>query len=70
MSNEIKFEDALKRLNEIVQSLESGETPLDDSIALFEEGIELSKKCSVILETAEQKVRFLKDSHAECLGDE
>lgn len=69
-NNEMKFEDALKRLNEIVRALENGDTPLDDSIALFEEGIELSKKCTVILETAEQKVRFLKDANAECLNDE
>ncbi|MBQ7089482.1 MAG: exodeoxyribonuclease VII small subunit [Clostridia bacterium] len=59
MSNEMKFEEAIRRLGEIVRALENGEVALDDSIALFEEGMKLSKKCTEILETAEQKVRFL-----------
>ena len=55
----MKFEEAIRRLGEIVRALENGEVALDDSIALFEEGMKLSKKCTEILETAEQKVRFL-----------
>ena len=39
--NEKSFEDALQRLEEIAQLLENEETPLEDSIKLFEEGIEL-----------------------------
>ncbi len=59
MDNKMKFEDAMQRLGEIVRTLETGETPLDDSIALFEEGMKLSKQCTELLENAEQKVRFL-----------
>ncbi|MBO5783515.1 MAG: exodeoxyribonuclease VII small subunit [Clostridia bacterium] len=65
MSTEGKltFEESLKRLEEIVHALESGDTPLEQSISLFEEGVKLSGHCNKLLETAEQKVTVLtKDS--------
>lgn len=65
MSNEGKltFEESLKRLEEIVHTLENGDTPLEQSINLFEEGVKLSGHCNKLLETAEQKVIVLtKDS--------
>lgn len=65
MSNEGKltFEESLKRLEEIVHTLENGDTPLEQSISLFEEGVKLSGHCNKLLETAEQKVIVLtKDS--------
>ena len=65
MEKELKFEEAMRRLSEIVQTLESGEAPLDDSIALFEEGMKLSKRCTEILEQAEQKVQFLQESQPD-----
>ena len=55
----LPFEQSLKRLEEIVRALESGETPLEESIALFEEGVKLSGYCNTLLETAEQKVTVL-----------
>ncbi|MBQ7035615.1 MAG: exodeoxyribonuclease VII small subunit [Clostridia bacterium] len=70
MNNEIKFEDAMKRLGEVVRVLENGEASLDESIALFEEGIKLSKRCTDLLEKAEQKVRFLQQEQAEISEDE
>lgn len=70
MNKELKFEEALNKLGEIVRVLESGEAPLDESIKLFEEGIELSKKCTDLLEKAEQKVRFLQQQNAEPANDE
>ena len=39
MPNDIKFEEAMNQLSEIVTRLESGEVSLDDSIALFEKGM-------------------------------
>lgn len=65
MNKELKFEEALNKLGEIVRILEGGEAPLDESIKLFEEGIELSKKCTDLLEKAEQKVRFLQEQNME-----
>ncbi len=54
-----KFEDAMARLEEIVQSLESGELSLEDSIKAFEEGMKLAKFCSKKLDEAEKKVSIL-----------
>ena len=63
--NNIKFEDAIEQLGEIVRKLESGEASLDESIELFEQGMKLSKQCSALLQTAEQKVRFLMQDEAD-----
>jgi exodeoxyribonuclease VII small subunit len=53
------FEAALQRLEEIVNMLESGEIPLDESIKIFEEGGLLVKFCLAQLEDAEKKVQKL-----------
>ncbi len=65
MDKELKFEEAIEQLSLIVKKLESGEVPLDESIALFERGIQISKQCTDLLEKAEQKVRFLQQDSAE-----
>jgi exodeoxyribonuclease VII small subunit len=54
------FESDLKRLEEISNSLENNEIGLDDAIALYEEGIKLSKNCIKKLKDAELKVTELK----------
>ena len=56
---EIKFEEALKRLEEIVEELERGDLSLDDSLAKYEEGIRLSVICTRKLEAAKKKVELL-----------
>ncbi len=56
---EKNFEAAMKRLEEIVQSLEGGEMPLRKSLEVFEEGMQLAGYCSNELETAEKKVSLL-----------
>ena len=53
------FEPSLTRLEEIVRTLEEGALPLEDSLALFEEGVGLSRKCLTILSNAERKVEML-----------
>jgi exodeoxyribonuclease VII small subunit len=53
------FETALKRLEEIVKKLESGELSLDTALELFEEGIRLSRFCNVTLDQAERRVEVL-----------
>ena len=55
----LTFEGAMARLEEIVSLLEKGDAPLEDSLALFEEGTGLMKKCSTLLDKAEQKVLLL-----------
>ncbi len=60
------FEDAVKRLDEIVKLLEKGDAPLDSSLTLFEEGTALVKMCSKMLDDAELKVvRLMKGSDGE-----
>jgi exodeoxyribonuclease VII small subunit len=53
------FEEALKRLEEIVGELERGEVPLEETLALFEEGVKLSKFCRSKLDEAEKRVDLL-----------
>jgi exodeoxyribonuclease VII small subunit len=54
-----KFEECLQRLEKIVQELEKGEVPLEKSLTLFEEGMQLSAACRKELEEAEGKVEIL-----------
>jgi exodeoxyribonuclease VII small subunit len=53
------FEKSVARLDELVARLEKGDVPLDDALALFEEGSALVKTCHTLLDTAEQKVMQL-----------
>jgi exodeoxyribonuclease VII small subunit len=53
------FESALKSLEDIVAQLESGDLTLDRALALFEEGVQISRFCSSKLEEAERKVEIL-----------
>lgn len=54
-----KFEDCLQRLEKIVHELEQGEVPLERSLQLFEEGMQLSASCRKEIEAAEGKVEIL-----------
>lgn len=56
---EMKFEDALKKLEKIVSELEGGELSLDESLKRYEEGVKLSRILSKELETAKKKVEVL-----------
>jgi exodeoxyribonuclease VII small subunit len=56
---EKRFEDAMERLEKIVQSLEGGELPLEEALKVFEEGMKLARFCSHKLEEAEKKVSLL-----------
>jgi exodeoxyribonuclease VII small subunit len=55
----VTFEDALTKLEEAVHRLEEGNLPLDDAVALFEEGTRLAKLCNEHLDAAELKVSQL-----------
>lgn len=59
---EMKFEEALKKLEDIVAKLETGDMSLEDSLSKYEEGIKLSKICSRQLEAAKSKVELLMKS--------
>jgi len=55
----MKFENALKKLEDIVAKLESGETTLDESLELYLAGVEALKICDNLLSEAEHKVEIL-----------
>ena len=56
------FEECYRRLEETVGKLERGGLPLEESIALYEEGMGLAKRCQEILDKAELRVTKLRDS--------
>ena len=55
-ANKKPLEESMARLEEIVSILERGESTLDESLALFEEGTKLAAACSKQLDQAEQKI--------------
>lgn len=56
---ELKFEEALKKLEKIVEDLEKGDLSLDEALKKYQEGIELSRTCSQRLENAKKKIDIL-----------
>jgi len=56
------FEELYRRLEETVEKLERGGLPLEQSIALYEEGMQLAKRCQEILDKAELRITKLRDS--------
>lgn len=57
--NDLTFEEAVKRLSEIVQKLERGDLPLEESLMLFEEGVNLSRASQQKLDSAQKRVEEL-----------
>lgn len=57
MKQKMTFEQAINRLAEIVQQMESGKAPLDDTLKLYEEGVKLAAFCDEKLKNAEQTVQ-------------
>ncbi|MGH0038063.1 MAG: exodeoxyribonuclease VII small subunit [Myxococcota bacterium] len=65
---EPSFENALERLEQIVEQLEQGDLELEASLAAFEEGVGLSRHCARQLEVAEQRVEVLVRESGEWLA--
>jgi exodeoxyribonuclease VII small subunit len=59
MSDQTNFEGALQRLGEIVEQLEGDGLELDESLALFEEGVRLLRRAESTLDGAEERIRLL-----------
>ncbi len=67
--SQLTFEQALGALEEIVQKLESGSVPLDQSIALYERGEALRKHCQARLDAAQQRIeRIVTDQSGKATG--
>jgi len=56
---DMKFEDAFKKLEKIVDDLEAGNTSLDDSLVKYEEGVRLARACQKSLEMGRKKIEML-----------
>jgi exodeoxyribonuclease VII small subunit len=65
---DLKFEDSLARLEQIVVQLESGNLPLEESLKSFEEGIALARRCAKYLEEAEKRIEILAKDEQGSLG--
>ena len=60
--DKLSFEQALEQLSSLVTQLESGELPLEESVAAFEKGVKLSRRCEALLDEAEQRLQVLNNS--------
>ena len=69
MEQDFNFEEAVAELEKIAQELENGKLNLDDAIKKFEDGMELSKKCTDYLEKAEKKINVLVDKNGELIEE-
>jgi exodeoxyribonuclease VII small subunit len=58
-TSKLDFETAMRELEELVERLEQGELPLEESLAAFERGVMLTRTCQTALKDAEQKVEIL-----------
>ena len=67
--NKQNFEESMKKLEEIVTELEKGELSLDESVSKFEEGINISKECNKMLESAEKKISILLENDGDIVEE-
>lgn len=68
--DEESFEELMAELEEITNKLENEKLPLDESVKLFEKGIEISKKCNTKLDNAEKKITILLNADSEKMTEE
>ena len=68
--DEESFEELMAELEEITNKLENEKIPLDESVKLFEKGIEISKKCNTKLDNAEKKITILLNADSEKMTEE
>lgn len=68
MKKKLNYEQSVSRLEEIVELLENGELPLEESMKLFEEGTKLSAECYSMLSKAEQKITQISDIENETIN--
>ena len=64
------FEEQMEKLEQIVEELEKGNLNLDDSVAKFEEGMQISKECNNLLDEAEKNITILVNKDGEVSEEE
>ncbi len=67
--SELTFEESLKRLEEIVDTLETGNAPLEESMRLYEEGMALSKSCMTRLNDAKLRLKKIQKNAGGALEE-
>ena len=70
MKNEKTFEQSLERLEEIIEKLEDQDTPLEQAMELFSQGVQLSNQCADKLEKAKQAVHILMEQDGQMVKEE
>ena len=65
MKKEVSFEESMKRLDTIVNVLEKGESSLEDSLKMFEEGLELVSSCNTQLKAFDSKLQEVLEKHTK-----
>ena len=65
----IDFEKSLTQLEQVVEKLEAGDQSLEDSLKLFEEGINLTRGCQQALKQAEERITLLTQQNEEWLAE-
>ena len=68
--DEENFEKLMNELEDITNKLENEKLPLEDSVKLFEKGIEISKKCNEKLENAEKRITILLNANSDDMSEE
>jgi exodeoxyribonuclease VII small subunit len=66
----LDFELSMKRLETIVEELEAGELSLEDSIARYEEGIQLSRRLTLVLDESEKRIERLVEKEGQAPATE
>ncbi len=61
----VRFEESLAELEQLVERMEQGNLPLEESLKLFERGVQLTRTCQKALKEAEQKVQILLEENGE-----
>jgi exodeoxyribonuclease VII small subunit len=64
----LAFEEALSRVDAAVTALESGQIPLDDALAIYEEGVRMARRCHELLDAAQLRVQRLSASGDPAAG--
>lgn len=67
MEEKMSFEQAIKRLEAVVRELETGDLPLDQALALFQEGVTLTRHCGAQLDAAEARIEKLLEQNGEAV---
>jgi len=64
-TNQLSFEEAMEKLEDIVQKMEENELPLEEAIAVFQQGMTLSQLCHQKLQTVEKQIHTLVEKNGE-----